>query len=134
MQPFRHSSTPLPSLDQEIQDFLVANLSTKLSALEALIRNRIQDDKERHRVSALLTDAVLFLARLLQFDLGFPGAWTKAMKDAASRFTETMLRLAITHGGPLTNPVAFTLLLDTACYIFDGESSQARSRTVLNYE
>ena len=64
---------------------------------------------------------MIFLARLIQFDLGFPEAWTPTFKDIRSNMLDVVLKLAILHGGGyIVDPIAFTLLLDTAFYIFDG--------------
>lgn len=121
MQPYRHSSSPLPFLDESIQDRFITTLLRKLSALEEALSNQIQHIKEKDIVQVPLRDPVLFLARLLQFDLGFPGAWTQGMKDVGDQVIDIVLRLALLHGGgPMTDPVAFPLILDTAFYVFDG--------------
>lgn len=117
--PFKHSPATLPPLEHAIQDSFIASLSIKLSALVNTIRDQIEAGN-RNLIG--LTDPVLFLARLLQFDLGFPGVWTQKVKDMGVLLMTTILRLAVIHGGPMLNPVAFPLLMDTAFYIFDGES------------
>ncbi|KAL5506968.1 SRB8 [Sanghuangporus vaninii] len=127
MRPFRNDSTALPTLEQPIQDSFVSCLSVKFQSLE----NIAQGCGANYHDLIPLTDTTLFLARLLQFDLGFPGSWTQTMKDTAHRFLSNMLRLAIYFGGSLSNPVAFSLLLDTAFYIFDELPFSPRQTTDL---
>lgn len=87
--------------------------------IETLLRSHSHDNRA---LCISLINPTLFLARLLQFDLGFPGVWTQNMKNIADNVLELMLRLTLLYGGDyLINPVAFTLLLDTVFYIFDGE-------------
>ncbi|THH04935.1 hypothetical protein EW145_g5157 [Phellinidium pouzarii] len=132
MQPYRHLPSPLPSLDGTVQDKFIISLLRKFSALEEALRSQTQRIKEKDNVQVPLRDPVLFLARLLQFDLGFPGAWTQVMKDVGDQVIEVVLRLALLHGGGLmTDPVAFPLILDTAFYVFDEFPSDTRQTTDL---
>ncbi|KAI5116750.1 hypothetical protein M0805_001608 [Coniferiporia weirii] len=122
MQPFRHNPSPLPPLEESVQDRFISSLFNKLTALEGAIRDQSQYKslKERGCTHVSLTDPVLFLARLLQFDLGFPGVWTQKTKDMGESIMDIVMRLALLHGGDLLiDPVAFPLLLDTAFYFFD---------------
>lgn len=123
MLPFR-SSTSLPCLAEDIQDFFISCLTEKLRKLENMLRSRIHENREFKSLANSLVNPIFFLARLLQFDLGFPGVWTQNMKNIGIDILNLVLRLTLLYGGDhLTNPVAFTLLLDTAFYIFDGKSS-----------
>ncbi|KAH8119597.1 hypothetical protein DFH11DRAFT_1501865 [Phellopilus nigrolimitatus] len=120
MRPFRHLPAQLPTLEESVQNKLIASIFRKMLSLEGAVRDRAKNDKENMASLASLTNPVLFTARLLQFDLGFPGAWSQKMKNTGDQMVNVVLRLASLHGGGLmTNPVAFLLLLDTAFYVFD---------------
>ena len=122
MQPFRSPSHALPSIEEDIQGKLITSLFEKLSALEAELRKDATRDDGLYTPRNDMTEPVLFLARLLQFDLGFPGIWTQKTKEVGDKLLATVFRLALLHGGEyLDDPVAFPLLMDTAFYLFDGK-------------
>ncbi|KAF9219563.1 hypothetical protein BS17DRAFT_760662 [Gyrodon lividus] len=69
-----------------------------------------------------LTQNVIFLARLLQFSLGFSGPWTTAFREQYETVSSVLFRLALTHAsGPHLDEVAFPLLIDTLYFVIDAE-------------
>lgn len=121
MQPFRSPGDNLPSIEEGIQGRLIDAVFNKLSALETEMRKDAAENLGKLAAHSELTEPVLFLARLLQFDLGFPGIWTQRTREVGDKILNVVYKLAILHGGEyLDDPVAFSLLLDTAFYLFDG--------------
>lgn len=116
MQPFRHSQDALPVIEEPVRDALCEGLNTKFAQLKRAFDYRSATTREH------LTECTLFLARLLQYFLGFQDIWKGRMVELGDDLLQGILDLAIIHGqGTLTHPIAFMLLLDTAFYIFDGK-------------
>lgn len=132
-RPFRFEQPALPSLEETVQEKFFPNFYEKLSAIELALQKLSEEREGKHLAQTNLTEPVMFLARLLQFDLGFPGAWTRSLKEKADSLVNVILQLAVLHGGGLVlEQVAFPLLLDTVFYIFDGEHVQQIWSSVAN--
>ncbi|KAG1837915.1 hypothetical protein DFJ58DRAFT_862003 [Suillus subalutaceus] len=68
----------------------------------------------------VITEAVIFLARLLQFDLGFFGIRTTHFRETCERMMPVLFDLVVIHAcGPAQDAVAFALLLDTLYFLID---------------
>lgn len=124
MQPFRHSAEPFPSIEEVVRDALVNGMASKFMHLRDAFDRPDDDDYSPTGMRAQLTDCTLFMARLLQFFLGFPDIWKGILLKTGDALMATILDLTLLHGQSImTSPIAFTLLLDTVFYLFDGESS-----------
>ncbi|OSD03951.1 hypothetical protein PYCCODRAFT_163808 [Trametes coccinea BRFM310] len=115
--PFRKDAS-LPQLDQTVQDHLFAVLCAKIAEMTDLMMSLLQrpwnEDVSRG------TQAVIFLARLLQFYLGFQGTWSQQARDLGEELCANLTRLALIHGaGEGLNLLAFPLIMDTLCYTLD---------------
>lgn len=76
----------------------------------------------------VLTEAVIFLARLLQFDLGFPGIWTTQFRATCEKMAPVLFDLVVIHAcGPAHDAVAFALLLDTLYFLIDDLSLYSKT-------
>lgn len=79
----------LPQLESVVQNEFINVLCTQFEALENALN--IDGEGEAFHVS----EGLIFLARLLQFNLGFPGAWTNQVKEVSSKLLATLFRLAV---------------------------------------
>ncbi|KAG1745538.1 uncharacterized protein EDB91DRAFT_1236376 [Suillus paluster] len=76
----------------------------------------------------IVTEAVIFLARLLQFDLGFPGIWTTHFRETCEKMAPILFDLVVIHAcGPAHDAVAFVLLLDTLYFLIDDLSLHSKT-------
>jgi mediator of RNA polymerase II transcription subunit 12 len=91
--PFQEEHTPL-QLDPSVQDDFITATSNKFTDLESTLAvdghgaTPIQN-------SSLLAEASIFLGRLVQFDLGIPGAWTPKTRRVARELSMTIFRIAL---------------------------------------
>jgi hypothetical protein len=76
----------LPQLEPDAQDNFIGNLCDKFKALESM---------QSQASSARAVGLSIFLARLLQFDLGFIRAWTPKTKEAGLSLLTILFRLAM---------------------------------------
>ena len=88
MEPFRTRGTVF-HLDVNCQERLGKGICDTLSAVESMFAAA---DAEALRP---LTQHVLFLARLLQFKLGFGGTWTTLVQDQYETLSSVLFRLAL---------------------------------------
>ena len=93
-QPLWAEASLLPLLEPATQDKFFNALCKKFGDIESILSTNETDslDKSAH---STVTQAVIFLARLLQFNLGFRGAWTAEAKAASSELTSTIFKLAV---------------------------------------
>ena len=83
-----------PRLDPETQDTLLPAICARLEQAEAIFGRRVPDistDGQRR----VYTSCTIFLARILQFDLGFSELWTPTTKELIPRLTSTLLQLLL---------------------------------------
>lgn len=85
-EPLRREPSLLPQLEPEVQDKFIGILCTKFKALESMLHND---------PSAQVADLSIFLARLLQFDLGFIRTWTAKTKETGLTLLTNLFRLAL---------------------------------------
>ncbi|KAI8993842.1 hypothetical protein BD414DRAFT_480612 [Trametes punicea] len=115
--PFRKDAS-LPQLDATVQDHIFSVVCAKIAEMTEVMATLVQQpwSEDISRGS----QAVIFLARLLQFYLGFPGGWSQQVKDLAEELCANLTRLALIHGtGEGLNSLAFPLIMDTLCYTLD---------------
>lgn len=87
LQPLRADPSGLPTLEADVQDAFVEVVKTVTQKLEQYtLASHASDD---------ITDLVVIIARLWQFDLCLPGAWTRRLKDNVSEVLVSILKLAI---------------------------------------
>lgn len=124
----QEDATP-PPLIPAIQDAFITALCTRL----AQVKDALVSDRPKHAgedQSHPASHCAIFLSRLLQFDLGFPGALTAQGKDSSEDLCETILQLILLHGnGSGLDVVAFPLLLDTLYYVLDETPADPRTTT-----
>lgn len=119
LQPLRSRETLLPEIANDVQnEFIITFIDVFVKTADALEQPPPGDDSSTS--SAQLEDWAVFLARLLQFNLGLPGAWTSAMKENALKLCQTTFRLVLDFAdGPRQHPVAFAALIDTFYFMVD---------------
>lgn len=88
MEPFRTKGI-IFQLDASCQERLGKGICETLSAVESMFAAAGPE------ASKSLTQSVLFLARLLQFKLGFGGTWTIAVREQYGMLSSTLFRLAL---------------------------------------
>ncbi|EJF57727.1 hypothetical protein DICSQDRAFT_182976 [Dichomitus squalens LYAD-421 SS1] len=115
--PFRQDAS-LPQLDPPVQDIFFSVLCAKIKkmteSMATLLRNPWEESAARG------TQAVVFLARMLQFHLGFAISWSQQAKENAEELCRNLTQLALMYGtGDSLNMLAFPLILDTLCYTLD---------------
>jgi mediator of RNA polymerase II transcription subunit 12 len=123
----------LPSIAVAGQDKLIRSLESKFSFLESVLSS----PANQNRVHRRATQRSILLARLLQYDLGFPGIWTPCPKAVGANLcsllfrlllvslyricSESMLSLAQLHGaGETLDVLAYSVMIDTLFYLLDG--------------
>lgn len=95
-QPFRKEGPLLLNLDPLVQDDFVVILHDKLSEIKVTLEsNPSAQVADREVQSAQISQQVVLLVRLLQFDLGFRGAWTPKLKDLSTTFIKNLFHLAL---------------------------------------
>lgn len=93
MEPFRDDLGSVPKLEPEVQDLLTDNLFSKIQMLEDYLREHTISDE--YVPNDAITDAVVFLCRLLQFELGFIGPWTASQRDVGIKLLSLLFQLAL---------------------------------------
>ncbi|KAF9231909.1 hypothetical protein BU15DRAFT_55624 [Melanogaster broomeanus] len=120
-EPFRATGS-IFQLDSTLQERLGKAIYETLSAAESMFVTADASAPNQ------LTQNVIFLARLLQFNLGFSGQWTAAFREQYETVSSVLFRLALTHAsGFYLDAVAFPLLLDTLCFVIDELNSHSKS-------
>ncbi|PIL34102.1 hypothetical protein GSI_03813 [Ganoderma sinense ZZ0214-1] len=115
--PFRKDAS-LPQLDPLIQETFFAVLCVKIKKMTEIMATLLQNPWEEE--AARGTQAIVFMARVLQFHLGFSITWSQQAKEHAEELCFNLTRLALMHGaGESLNMLVFPLVLDTLCYTLD---------------
>jgi mediator of RNA polymerase II transcription subunit 12, fungi type len=86
LQPLHADSAGFPSLEADVQDAFVRSLQSAT--------RRLDDFCSSDHVPGVVTDLVVVVARLWQFDLCLPGAWTPRLREAAPDVLTKIIRLA----------------------------------------
>ncbi|OJT09261.1 Mediator of RNA polymerase II transcription subunit 12 [Trametes pubescens] len=116
----------LPPIDAAVQEHLFTVLCAKFAEMTGMMAALVQEpwSEDISRGS----QAVIFLARLLQFYLGFPAVWSDKSKELAEELCANLTRLALIHGsGEGLNMLAFPLIMDTLCYTLDSIPSDMKA-------
>ena len=92
VEPFRNDGN-LPELAPAVQDEFASALFAKFSDLSDILSSCNESSSELSISEA--TNTAIFLARLLQFNLGFPGAWTNHTKAMSTPFFPKLTRLIL---------------------------------------
>ena len=90
--PFRKEPS-LPQLDAAVQEALFAAICAKVAHMARVMAPLMQTPWEQD--AALGSQAVIFLARMLQFHLGFPITWSQQAKESAEELCLDLTRLAL---------------------------------------
>lgn len=93
VEPFRNDGN-LPELIQSVQDEFVSALFAKFADVSEILSSCSEENLAQVNISEA-TNTAIFLARLLQFNLGFPGAWTNHTKALSSQLFPTLIRLIL---------------------------------------
>lgn len=88
MEPFRTKGVFF-ELDVNCRERLGKGICEILSSIESMLVSRAAEASKR------LTQCVLFIARLLQFNLGFEGTWPSAIRDLYDILSSVLFRLAL---------------------------------------
>ncbi|KAG7090909.1 hypothetical protein E1B28_009986 [Marasmius oreades] len=114
-EPLREDAAGLPAINSDVQDKFFPTLSSKWEEL----LNLMQVDSDKNYQSSF-PEAVVLLARLLQFDLALRGVWTEKVKETSLKLANTLFNLLQIHAARSdTDPMSFPLLLDTLYYLLD---------------
>ncbi|KAK0226153.1 hypothetical protein IW262DRAFT_1457387 [Armillaria fumosa] len=115
-EPLRQESAHLPVLDPDVQDMFFSTLCCKFASIEEATHN--PDAMTVDRTD--FTQEVVLLARFLQFDLSFEGAWTASTTELSRKLCASLYRLTLLFAsGNTFDPIAYPLLLDTLYYLVD---------------
>ncbi|KAH9858392.1 hypothetical protein C2E23DRAFT_767676 [Lenzites betulinus] len=115
--PFRRDTSQL-QLDAAVLESMFAPLCTKFADVTEIMAALAQEPWSEDLARS--SQAVIFVARVLQFYLGFPVTWSQQMKDLAEELCANLARLALIHGaGEGLNMLGFPLIMDTLCYTLD---------------
>ena len=90
--PFRKDAS-LPQVDPSVQDHLFAALCAKIAEMTEMMAALVQQPWSEDIARG--SQAVIFLARLLQFYLGFPNQWSQQAKDLSEKLCANLTRLAL---------------------------------------
>ncbi|KAK0461037.1 uncharacterized protein EV420DRAFT_1529889, partial [Desarmillaria tabescens] len=115
-EPLRQESAQLPVLDSDVQDMFFSTLCSKFASIEEATRNpdAITVDQTD------FTQEVVLLARFLQFDLSFEGAWTASTTELSRKLCASLYRITLLFAsGNTFDPIAYPLILDTLYYLID---------------
>lgn len=93
VEPFRNDGG-LPELAPTVQDEFASALFAKFADVSDILTSCNEENSNELNVSEA-TNTAIFLARLLQFNLGFPAAWTNHVKTLSSRLFPTLTRLIL---------------------------------------
>ncbi len=93
------SEPNLPPIDAAVQEHLFTVLCAKFAEMTGMMAALVQEpwSEDISRGS----QAVIFLARLLQFYLGFPAVWSDKSKELAEELCANLTRLALVSRLPL---------------------------------
>lgn len=94
VKPFRDDPPSLPQLEAAVQDALITALAAKFEMLEGFLSADVGGSVS-YVETKRVTDAVVFLSRLLQFDLGLPGVWTQQTREVDDKILNSILSLAM---------------------------------------
>ena len=92
MDPFREDHVAIPSLDIEVQDALACALYSKLQMLEETMKGLPSSDLSQETE---ITESIVFLSRLLQFELGFVHDWKSSQKELMQKLLFLEYRMAL---------------------------------------
>ena len=90
--PFRQDAS-LPQLDPPVQETFFSVLCAKMTKMTEDMITLLQSPWEVPAVRG--TQAVVFLARMLQFHLGFSITWSQKTKENAEELCHNLTRLAL---------------------------------------
>ncbi|TRM70308.1 hypothetical protein BD626DRAFT_448794 [Schizophyllum amplum] len=112
--PFRFSSCRI-QLEESLQDDFIAALG---NVCDGIVKILAETDEEVENESR--KKAVVLLARLAQFVLGFESPPSARSKEVTSHLVSTMLILALRYGsGTCPDFVIYPLLMDTLFFLVD---------------
>lgn len=90
--PFRKDAS-LPPIETPVQDTLFTVLCARIANMTAVMKNLIQRPWEVEASRG--TQAIIFMARVLQFYLGLPIVWSQQSKDPGDDLCRNLTRLAL---------------------------------------
>ncbi|ESK91038.1 rna polymerase ii mediator complex component [Moniliophthora roreri MCA 2997] len=115
-EPLRDDPAGLPAVGSDIQDSFLPLLLSKWEELSRLI----QADALEQETRVSFSEAVILLARFLQFYLAFRGIWTDKARETSTKLAQILFNLLVSHAtGVNADYVAYPLLLDTLYYLLD---------------
>lgn len=121
-EPLRTPGAVLP-LDPLLQERLSKVILETLTTTDVMISGVTNTSQE-------LTRTAIFLARLLQFNLGFTGMWSSSCIEVHEGISFVLFRLLLKHAaGAHFDAVAFSLLADTLYFVIDELNSRSKSST-----
>ncbi|KAF8530471.1 hypothetical protein BU17DRAFT_35400 [Hysterangium stoloniferum] len=113
LQPLRVDAAGLPTLEPDVQDAFIGSIHAATKRLDEVT-------SEEEETADDMTNLVVIVARLWQFDLCLPGAWTGRLREVVGDVLTRVVKLAIKYStGVRANSIVFDVLLDTAFVLFD---------------
>ena len=92
MDPYREDQAATPILDLEVQDSLTYVLFSKL---QMLVDNLMESTSDDHAQETIVTEGIIFISRLLQFELGFISDWKQPQRELLQKLLLLVYRVAI---------------------------------------
>jgi len=87
LQPLRSDPSGLPTLESDVQDVFAVSIKAATEHLHGATEAGNDTD--------YVTDMVVIVARLWQFDLCLPGAWTPKMKEIVPGILKKIVEMVI---------------------------------------
>ena len=91
---FRDNAASMPQLEAQVQDTLMGTISIKLTATIELLASETIGPSTGVNLPQV-SQTTIFLARLIQFVLSFPGVWTPTFKSQSEPLCNNLVKLAL---------------------------------------
>ncbi|KAG5337493.1 hypothetical protein C0989_009508 [Termitomyces sp. Mn162] len=112
---FQRADTTLSTiLENPAQEDFMEALSSKLVLIESSIVSTSNSD-----IDEILTQDMILFLRLLQFEMGFRGAWTIKLKETTDRIVSSLFKILLHISSISPTSILYPLMLDTLYYIYD---------------
>ncbi|KAH0589220.1 hypothetical protein H2248_004982 [Termitomyces sp. 'cryptogamus'] len=113
-EPLREDTTLSTILENPAQEDFMEALSSKLVLIESSIVSTSNSD-----IDEILTQDMILFLRLLQFEMGFRGAWTIKLKETTDRIVSSLFKILLHISSISPTSILYPLMLDTLYYIYD---------------
>ena len=91
---FREDQVSMPQLEAQVLDTLMGTLGAKLTSIAEFVGSESIAPSTGVNLPQV-SQTTVFLARVIQFVLGFPDVWTRNFKDQSEVLCNTLVKLAL---------------------------------------